>query len=157
MLIGSTQAFDSLIIFELKQRSAALLIWTGTERTCNKRNMKMLPKVPELSQIHLRVRSRCILDGELIILRDGKPDFFEIQRRSLTSNLFKIRLASERLPAAFAAFDILFFKDRQVMDLPLMERKELLAEAVIENAFGNIKIYRKRRDRFLQACGRTGP
>lgn len=137
MLIGSTaHAFDSPEhIFELKLDGERCLAYLDEGRTDlrNKRNMKMLPKVPELSQIHLRVRSRCILDGELIILRDGKPDFFEIQRRSLTSNLFKIRLASERLPAAFAAFDILFFKDRQVMDLPLMERKELLAEAVIEN------------------------
>ena len=137
MLIGSTaQAFDSPDhIFELKldgERCLAYLDGDGTDLR-NKRNMKMLPKVPELSQIHLRVRSRCILDGELIILRDGKPDFFEIQRRSLTSDPFKIRLASERLPASFAAFDILFLKDRQVMDLPLMERKELLAETVNEN------------------------
>jgi len=137
MLIGSSgQAFDSPDhIFELKldgERCLAYLDGNGTDLR-NKRNMKMIMKVPELSDLHLRVRTRCILDGELIIVRDGKPDFFEIQRRSLTSDPFKIGLASKRYPATFTAFDILYHKDRQVTDLSLMERKRLLAETVMEN------------------------
>ena len=138
MLIGEMQeAFDSLdYIYELKldgERCIAYLDQDlGTELR-NKRNVEMLSKVPELSNIHKQVKNRCILDGELIVIKNGKPDFFEIQRRSLTSNKFKIKLASAKYPASFTAFDILYYKDQEVTSKPLMERKKLLEQVVKEN------------------------
>jgi len=136
MLIGETkEAFDSPdYIYELKldgERCIAYLDEEGTELR-NKRNLKMLPKVPELAEMHKQVDCRCILDGELIILKNGKPDFFEIQRRSLTSNSFKIQLAAAKLPATFTAFDLLYYQDRTTIDLPLMKRKELLSKAIVK-------------------------
>ena len=138
MLIGEMQdAYDSpAYIYELKldgERCIAYLDKDGTELR-NKRNISMLVKVPELSNIHKQVKCRCILDGELIVIKDGKPDFFEIQRRSLMSNSFKIKLASSRLPASFTAFDILYYDNRDVKDLPLMQRKKLLEKNIKENA-----------------------
>ena len=90
----------------------------------------MLPKVPELAEIHKNVNVRCILDGELAVIKDGKPDFFEIQKRSMMSNPVKIDMAAKKYPACFTAFDILYCEDKQVTDLTLMERKALLQEAV---------------------------
>jgi len=144
MLIGEMQdAFDSPdYIYELKldgERCIAYLDKDGTELR-NKRNIRMLMTVPELSDIHKQVKCRCILDGELIVIKDGKPDFFEIQRRSLMSNSFKIKLASSRLPASFTAFDILYYDDHDVKDLPLMQRKKLLEKTIKEN--GSIAISR---------------
>lgn len=137
MLIGSnSEAFDSEdYIYELKldgERCLAYLDSSGTDLR-NKRNVKMLSKVPELSEIHKQAKARCILDGELIVIKDGKPDFFEIQRRSLTSNEFKIRLQSNKYPASFTAYDILYYEDHEVVTLPLMERKKLLEKAIIES------------------------
>ncbi|MBZ9618430.1 ATP-dependent DNA ligase [Clostridium estertheticum] len=137
MLIGENQeAFDSPdYIYELKldgERCIAYLDKDVTELR-NKRNMKMLAKVPELSKIHKQVKHRCILDGELIIIRDRVPDFYEIRRRSLMSNTFKIQLASSKLPASFTAFDILYYDDHSVTDLPLMQRKKLLEKVIKEN------------------------
>ena len=137
MLIGEMQeAFDSPdYIYELKldgERCIAYLDKEGTELR-NKRNIKMLIKVPELANIHNQVKQRCILDGELIVIKDGKPNFYEIQRRSLMSNSFKIQLASTRLPASFTAFDILYYKDHSVTDLPLIERRKLLEKVIKEN------------------------
>lgn len=135
MLIGVEQpAFDSSeYIYELKldgERCIAYLDKDNTELR-NKRNVKMLPKVPELAEIHKQVNCRCILDGELAIIKDGKPDFFEIQRRSLMGNPLKIKLASQQYPACFTAFDILYYQDHLVTDLPLTERKALLQSVVI--------------------------
>ena len=137
MLIGRRgEAFDSEdYIFELKldgERCLAYLDQNGTDLR-NKRNVKMLGKVPELAEIHKQAKVRCILDGELIVIKDGKPDFFEIQRRSVTSNEFKIRLQSNKYPASFTAYDILYYDDHRVISLPLMERKKLLEDAVTEN------------------------
>lgn len=134
MLIGTEgEPFDSTdYLYELKldgERCIAYLEPDSTELR-NKRNMKMLQKTPELSEIHKNVSVRCILDGELAVIKDGKPDFYEIQRRSLMSNPLKIKLASEKYPACYTAFDIIFYEDRQVTDLPLTERKELLQKAV---------------------------
>lgn len=134
MLIGASgEAFDSAeYIYELKLDGERCIAYLDSDSTVlkNKRNLFMLPKVPELSEIHKNVNVRCILDGELSVIKNGKPDFSEIQRRSLMSNSIKIDLASKKYPACFTAFDILYYEDRLVTDLPLTERKELLQKAV---------------------------
>lgn len=134
MLIGLEEdAFDSEdYLFELKldgERCIAYLDKGSTELR-NKRNVKMLSKVPELREIHKCIKKKCILDGELIVLKDGVPDFSEIQARSLMSNKFKIELAAMKSPATFVAYDIIYYENRQTTDLPLTERKKLLEKAV---------------------------
>ncbi|MBO5219569.1 MAG: DNA ligase [Clostridia bacterium] len=135
MLIGEEgEAFDSEdYIYELKldgERCVAYLDPDSGTDLRNKRNIRMLPKVPELAEIHRHVRCRCILDGELAVIKDGKPDFSEIQRRSLMTNPLKIELAAKSTPACFTAFDILYYRDHAVNLLPLTERKRLLDDVV---------------------------
>ncbi|MEA4824920.1 MAG: RNA ligase family protein [Clostridiaceae bacterium] len=137
MLIGQNQdAFDSPdYLYELKldgERCLAYLDQNGTDLR-NKRGLKMLSKVPELSEIHQQVKTRCVLDGELIVMKEGKPDFDEIKRRSLMSNEFRIELSASRYPASFTAFDILYYKDHSITDLSLVERKKLLQDTVTES------------------------
>lgn len=135
MLIGTEgQPFDSdEYIYELKLDGERCIAYLDRDKTIlkNKRNILMLPKVPELAEIHKNVNVRCILDGELAVIKDGRPDFFEIQERSMMSNPVKIDMAAKKYPACFTAFDILYYENRQVTDLPLTERKELLQKAVI--------------------------
>lgn len=136
MLIGADgEPFNSDdFIYELKldgERAVVYLDKEGTELR-NKRNKRMLPLFPELASLHKQSKKRCILDGEYVVVKDGKPNFFEIQRRSLMSNPFKIELAAKQLPVSFVAFDILYYDDHAVNDLPLMERKALLNKAVKE-------------------------
>lgn len=122
-------------IYELKLdgiRCVAYLDETSTDLR-NKRNDRLLPKFPELSNINANVKGKCILDGELIVIKKGVPDFFEIQRRSLMSDYFKIKLASTQYPASFVAYDILYLNNKQITDLPLLERKKLLEEIVNED------------------------
>ena len=99
MLIGAESGpfDDEAYIYELKvdgERCVAYLDPVEGTDLRNKRNMKMLPKVPELSGLNQNVKRRCILDGELAVITDGKPDFFAIQRRSLMTNALKIQLAA---------------------------------------------------------------
>lgn len=121
-------------IYELKLDGIRCIAYLGTNTELrNKRNDQLLPKVPELSGIHNFVQDRCILDGELVILKNGVPDFFELQKRALTSNQFKIQLSSGQFPACFVAYDILYRKDQPLNDLPLLERKGILSEVVMED------------------------
>lgn len=134
MLIGAEgEPFDSEeYIYELKLDGERCIAYLNKDKTIlkNKRNILMLPKVPELSDIHKSINVRCILDGELAVIKDGKPDFFEIQKRSLMSNPVKIEMAAKKYPACFTAFDILYYEDRQVTNLPLTERKNLLQKVI---------------------------
>lgn len=114
MLIGADgQTFDSGdSIYELKWDGESYLVYLDPAHVtelCNKRNLKMLPKVPELAGIHKQVKKRCILDGELMIMKNGRHDFCEIQKRSLTTNSFKIQLAAKQHPANFETFEILYY------------------------------------------------
>jgi ATP-dependent DNA ligase len=136
MLISEmTEPFnDPDWLYELKLDGIRCIAYLGEETELrNKRNDRLLPKVPELKGIYRHVKERCILDGELVILKNGVPDFFELQKRSLTSNQFKIQLSSDKFPASFVAYDILYRKDKQLTDLPLLERKAILSDTIIEH------------------------
>lgn len=95
----------------------------------------------ELKELHRNVSERTVLDGELVVLRDGVPDFFELQRRTLLTDRFKIELAAARHPASFVAYDCLYEGSRSIMDHPLLERKEVLQSSVRENRLIAISRY----------------
>lgn len=136
MLISEmTEPFnDPDWIYELKLDGIRCIAYLDKETELrNKRNDRLLMKVPELSDIHRFVKEKCILDGELVILKDGAPDFFELQKRALTTNLLKLKLSSENYPACYVAYDILYRKDLQINDLPLWERKAILTDTVMED------------------------
>lgn len=137
MLINeANEAFDSPdYIYELKLDGIRCIAYLDKDSTDirNKRDFKLLSKVPELSDIHKNIKSKCILDGELIVTKNGVPDFFEIQRRSLMSDPFKIQLAGKKYPASFIAYDILYLDGKLITDLTLLERKKMLADIVVES------------------------
>ncbi len=137
MLISENMPpFDSDdFVYELKFdgiRALCYLDENGTEIR-NKRNKRVSVTYPELKDIYKQANKRCILDGEIFVLNNGKPDFFEVQRRSLMSNPFRIEMAAKKLPVCFTAFDIVYLEDRPITDLSLMARKELLYKTINEN------------------------
>ncbi len=137
MLIAEMKdAFDDPDwIYELKLDGCRCVAYleNGKVTLRNKRNMELLPRFPELDQIHKLSKKRCILDGELVVVVNGKPDFYELQKRTLMSDRFKIELGATKLPASFIAYDCLQIGDRVLLDIPLMERKGILADVILEN------------------------
>lgn len=137
MLISQMQEpfNDDKWIYELKLDGCRCIGYFDQTRTClrNKRNMELLPKFPELKDLHRSVSERTVLDGELVVLRNGVPDFFELQRRTLLTDRFKIEMAAARHPASFVAYDCLCESSHSIMDQPLLVRKEALQSSVREN------------------------
>lgn len=137
MLIAEMkEAFDDPDwIYELKLDGCRCVAYLENEKVTlrNKRNMELLPRFPELDRIHRQVNKRCILDGELVVQVNGKPDFYELQKRTLMSDQFKIELGAARLPASFIAYDCLQVSNQVLLDAPLMERKGILADLIEEN------------------------
>ncbi|HAN09349.1 MAG TPA: DNA ligase [Clostridiales bacterium] len=123
--------------FELKFDGIRCLAYLSDEgvELRNKRNKRVTDTYPELNSIHKQVKKRCILDGEVFVMEKGRPNFFEVQRRSLMTNKIKISLAAGRLPVCFAAYDVLYAGNEQITDRPLSERKKILSDLVNETPF----------------------
>ena len=144
MLIAEMKdPFDSPdYIFEIKWDGIRCVSYLGTETDIrNKRNKLMAPIFPELQNLHEQVKVKCILDHELLVLKNGMPEFYEVQKRATMTNPFKIKLSSERYPASIIAYDILYYKDKDITMLPLIERKKYLQDVVIENEMISVSRY----------------
>ncbi|MEP7344196.1 MAG: DNA ligase D [Gemmatimonadaceae bacterium] len=74
---------------------------------------------------------RCVLDGEVVVLDPtGKPSFSRLQQRGALTNTVDIRRTAVELPATYFSFDLIAFEDFDVRSLPLLKRKELLAQVL---------------------------
>ena len=111
-------------IFELKLDGERCLAYLDGRSTVliNRRGNRLKDKFPELADLHREVSQRCLLDGELVITLNGRPDFEEIKRRAFLSRKVAVYLAARRFPATFVAFVILYLHDRPVVVRPLIER-----------------------------------
>ena len=93
----------------------------------------LLRYFPELERPLLDgLPERCVLDGELVIARNGSLDFDALQMRLHPAGSRVDRLA-ERTPSAFVAFDLLALADTDLRDAPFVQRREML-EQVLDGA-----------------------
>ena len=135
MLLYETEPFDDEdYIFELKLDGIRCIAYIEPKSVVlqNKRHKDVTDIYPELSDMKKCVKKRVILDGELVVLIDGKPNFYALQKRSLMSDEFRIKLAAKNDPVQFVAYDILYLDGKDLTVKPLMERKEMLNKAVTE-------------------------
>ena len=137
MLIAQMQEpfDDPEWIYELKLDGLRCITYLEKDKVIlrNKRNMELLPRFIELKDIYKQVTDRCILDGELVVMVNGVPDFYELQKRTMLTSKTRIGLEAARLPASFVAYDCLQAGDKVLLDIPLMERKQILEKLVQEN------------------------
>ena len=137
MLIAQMQEpfDDPEWIYELKLDGCRCIAYMERDRVIlwNKRNMELLPRFVELKDIYQQAADRCVLDGELVVMVGGVPDFYELQKRTMLTNRTKIELEAARLPASFVAYDILQVGNKVLLDTPLIERKQILQELIREN------------------------
>lgn len=124
---------DKEYIYELKLDGIRCIAYLGKNVVLqNKRYKDVTAIYPELSEMYRCVHCNSVLDGELVVLTEGKPDFYALQKRSLMGDPFKIRLAARRTPVQYAAFDILYDNGKDLTALPLTERKSILQKRVKE-------------------------
>jgi len=95
---------------------------------------------PEV-QLQKAVKTNAVLDGELVVLTNGVPDFYAYQSRSLLKDDFKISIAVKTMPVSFVDFDILYLNGKNLCNLPLIERKKILANIIKENDYLSISRY----------------
>lgn len=125
--------FDSQdYFFEIKWDGTRTLAFIGAKtRLQNRRLVDITKRYPD---IIIRITGReAILDGEIIVMHRGKPDFRMLSKREHINDPQKIKNISRQYPASFVVFDILYRDGADLTVKPLFERKTVLEEILKES------------------------
>ncbi|MGW0472806.1 ATP-dependent DNA ligase [Streptomyces coeruleorubidus] len=128
MLAKSVAAIPAGMQYEAKWDGfRAIVFRDGDEVELGSRTGKPLTRYfPELVRaVRERLPQRSVVDGEIVIAREGHLDFDALTERIHPADS-RVRMLAERTPASFVAFDLLALGDESVMDVPLTDRRELL-------------------------------
>ncbi|MFB8173874.1 ATP-dependent DNA ligase [Kitasatospora purpeofusca] len=113
----------------------AIVFRDGDEIEIGSRTGKPLTRYfPELvTALRRETPPRCVLDGEVVIARDGRLRFEELLER-IHPAASRVELLAERTPASFVAFDLLALGDESLLDRPLAARRAALETALADAA-----------------------
>lgn len=105
----------------------AIVFRDGDEVELGSRTGKTLTRYfPELvTAVQERLPRRCVVDGEIVIAREGHLDFDALTERIHPADS-RVRTLAERTPASLVVFDLLALGDESLMTAPLTERRERL-------------------------------
>ena len=139
-------------IFEPKWDGFRTLIFRdGEEILIQSRDEKPLNRYfPELlDPIRSELPDRAVLDGELVIAKDGALDFEALQLR-LHPAESRVKLLSKQIPASIVFFDLLSEGNRDLRGKPFQERRRKL-ESLLSSAAPPIHITPATRDLSIAA------
>ena len=135
-------------IFEPKWDGFRTLVFRdGDEILIQSRDEKPLNRYfPELiDPLSRSLPERCVLDGELVIVKNNGLDFDALQLR-LHPAASRVQLLSKQTPASVVFFDLLCRGDRNLSGEPFAVRRREL-ESLLENISAPIHLTPATRDR----------
>lgn len=128
-------------IFEVKWDGIRAISYVSEELSIRSRNQKELKdNFPELSELKDLARDT-VLDGEIIVMKDGKADFAALIKRSQNTKPGDIDYLARKFPATYILFDILEKDGKELLDVPLMDRKRILENSVREGKFVVLSLF----------------
>ncbi|OON81806.1 ATP-dependent DNA ligase [Streptomyces tsukubensis] len=112
----------------------AIVFRDGDELELGSRTGKPLTRYfPELvASLAERLPERCVLDGEIVVTREGRLDFDALTER-VHPAASRVRTLAERTPASFVAFDLLALGDEA-----LTGRAQHARRALLEDVFAGV-------------------
>ena len=132
MLATSARPFDADdYVFEVKGDGIRALAavtadhWQLWGRGC----ADYTSRYPDLEVLR-RLPAGTVVDGELVVLRQGLPDLHALLHRHSLVRPEQIRHASRVLPVHYVLFDLLALRGRSLLAEPLNVRRAALAELV---------------------------
>jgi ATP-dependent DNA ligase len=135
-------------IFEPKWDGFRTLIFrNGDELLIQSRDAKPLDRYfPELREALLhQLPQSCVLDGEIVIAREGGLDFDALTLR-IHPAASRVKILAEQLPASVVFFDLLQIGDRDLRNEPFAVRRVEL-ERVCANLHPPLHLTPATRDR----------
>ena len=140
-------------IFEPKWDGFRTLIFRdGDELFIQSRDEKPLERYfPELvTPLKSQLPERCVVDGEIVIARDGSLDFEALQLR-LHPAASRVRLLAGQIPASVVFFDLLCEGDRNLCKAPFRERRAALESLIAPSLTPPLHVTPATRDRTVAA------
>src|SRR5262250_2310613 len=109
----------------------ALVFRDGDEIFIQSRDEKPLNRYfPELlSPLQSALPTRCVLDGEIVIVKNKELDFDLLQLR-LHPAASRVKLLSQQTPSSFVFFDLLCRGDRDLRGEPFQARRHELESLI---------------------------
>lgn len=112
----------------------AIIFRDGDDVLIQSRDTKPLNRYfPEVVEtLKAQLPEQCVLDGEVVIARDGTLDFDALQLR-IHPAASRVKLLAQQTPASVVFFDLLAVGERDLRETPFRERRaeleKLLAQA----------------------------
>lgn len=134
MLAETTEApFNSVDwLFEVKWDGIRAISYVYNELSIMSRNGKeLMNSFPELAELK-ELAKDVTLDGEIVVLKDGKVDFQSLIKRLQKTSPRDIEFLWNMYPVTYVIFDILEKNEVPLINRPLSERKRILKESVHE-------------------------
>jgi len=112
----------------------ALIFRDGDEILIQSRDGKSLNRYfPELIEpLRSQLPARCVLDGEIVVARNGGLDFEALQLR-IHPAASRVKLLSQEIPTSIVFFDLLCEGDRDLRGEPFRDRRQSL-ESLLASA-----------------------
>lgn len=119
-------------VFEIKWDGFRAISYINDELEIRSRNNKELRYIfPELRELRILTRNT-VLDGEVVAMHEGKPDFQTLLERNKGTSTRDIEYVARKHPVIYVVFDILEKDGKPLLNLPLIDRKKILKENVQE-------------------------
>jgi len=135
-------------IFEPKWDGFRVVVFRdGSEVMLQSRDEKSLNRYfPELIEpVRAQLPGRCVLDGEIVISREGRLDFDALQLR-IHPAASRVKLLAQQMPASIVFFDVLYAGRRDLRNAPFAERRTELEE-ILGDARAPLHLTPATRDR----------
>lgn len=132
---------DKNYLFELKFDGIRAIIYASPNEIIikNKNGIIINDTFPELLSIKDNIKEKCIFDGEIVLMQDGKPSFQKLQERALLKDKKKIKFFEKNYPVTFVCFDIIY-KNKDLIELSLLKRKKILEKIPNNDYFIKSKV-----------------
>ena len=132
MLATPAAPFDDPdYLFELKWDGVRALaaVEAGRWRLWGRTGADYTARYPELAVLG-RLPACTVLDGELVVLQDGRADFPALLRRHQRQHVSPLAAVAlrQRFPVSYVLFDLLFYRGRCLLQEALVQRRARLRE-----------------------------
>jgi bifunctional non-homologous end joining protein LigD len=117
-------------LFEVKWDGIRAIAYVGDKLQILSRNDNdITARFPELAEL-TKLAGNVVLDGEIIVMKGGRPDFQAVAKRVQASKPRDMELKARETPSTYIVFDILEKDGKTLTSKPLSERKKILRESL---------------------------
>jgi DNA ligase D-like protein (predicted ligase)/DNA ligase D-like protein (predicted 3'-phosphoesterase) len=142
-------------IFEVKWDGIRAIAHVGGKLQILSRNDNdITARFPELAEL-TTLASNVVVDGEIIVMKGGRPDFQTVAKRVQASKPRDIEHGARETPSTYIVFDILEKDGNPLTSKPLSERKKILRESLRDGEHVVVSNYVEGRGEAYYAAATT--